>query len=318
MKIVRKARGPRLRAEVERLEARLCLASVGWDGPGQGRAELTYYIGDGPSYLDQSNVNAALETALNAWAAVVDIQFTEISRPNLRNSIDLEFGNIDGAGATLAQAHAPVDVNRRRTAGDVLFDTSEQWEIGNSQGSAAFDLVLVAVHEIGHALGLEHSDARNSVMTENVSPRQTFRGLDDSDVESALALYASAIVETGIRGDFNRNGSVDSQDIDLLFGELRSVNADAEFDLTGDGSVDVSDRDVLILEVLGTTYGDANLDGAFDAADIVAILQAAKYQTASTDATWEQGDWDGDGVFGTHDLVLALQSGAYPGNGALV
>jgi hypothetical protein len=316
MKKVRKRTAVRLRATPEWLEARLCLAtaSVGWDGPGQGSAELTYYIGPAPSYLSRADVTAALETALGVWADVVDIEFTAASRSNLRDSIDLEFGRIDGPDGTLAQAYFPDDVNRGRIAGDVLFDSAERWEIGNAQGRRAFDLVLIAVHEIGHALGLEHSDAFDSVMADGVSPDQFFQGLARSDVEAALALYAPALVQPAIRGDFDGNGTVDSQDVKSLFDELVLADPDLRFDLTGDGLVDTSDRDAMIVEVLGSTYGDANFDRVFDSADLIQVLQAGKFRSLSAKATWEQGDWDGDGVFDTKDVLLALQRGAYRGD----
>ena len=56
--------------------------------------------------------------------------------------------------------------------------------------------------------------------------------------------------------------------------------------------------------------GDSNLDGWFNTADLVQVLQIGKYET-DVPATWEEGDWDGNGYFGTSDLVLALQIGRY-------
>lgn len=58
--------------------------------------------------------------------------------------------------------------------------------------------------------------------------------------------------------------------------------------------------------------GDANLDGIFDSADLVALFQLGEYEDDlvgnSTKAT---GDFDGNGEFDTSDLVLAFQQGTY-------
>ena len=178
---------------LEALEVRLCLASsVGWDGPGLGSAALTYHIANAPASLSQAAVDAAIQTALNAWASVAAVTFTPTSQPDLDNSIDITFAPIDGPGGTLAQTYLPDDVNRSTIAGDVQFDSAEDWEVGNAFGSEAFDLVLTAVHELGHALGLEHSRSPDAVMYPSISPNQSFTALAASDRASILALYAPA------------------------------------------------------------------------------------------------------------------------------
>ncbi len=177
---------------VEGLEERRVLAaSVGWDGPGQGSADLTYYIGQAPSGMSQSTFEAAIETALKAWSDVVDIDFTQTTQAGLNNSLDFTVVPIDGRGGTLAQAYFPADLNRSRIAGDVQFDSAERWEVGNALGNSAFDIVFVAAHEIGHALGLDHSSDSSAVLYPSVSPSASFDGLDADDIEAIQTLYAS-------------------------------------------------------------------------------------------------------------------------------
>lgn len=177
----------------EPLESRLCMtASVGWDGPGLGSAELTYYIDSRGSGLSAAATEQAIETALESWSEVVDIEFTQTNTPNLHDSIDFEFGPIDSKGKILAQAYFPDDVNPARIAGDVKFDSSESWEVGNRRGSSAFDLTLVAAHEIGHALGIDHLEDFGSVMHDSVGASQSFSGFKTQDVDAALQLYSAS------------------------------------------------------------------------------------------------------------------------------
>jgi hypothetical protein len=93
---------------------------------------------------------------------------------------------------------------------------------------------------------------------------------------------------------------------------LQSGGNDPRFDLTGDRQVNEQDRDELIVKILGTSYGDANLDGVFDSRDLIEVFQRGGYaDNASRNGAWENGDWNGDGEFESSDLVLAAQQGAY-------
>ena len=178
------------------LEPRQCLSSVGWDGPGNGSAVLTYYVGPVPDSVDQETFEEVIEEALDVWAAVADVHFTKTDIPGRERSIDFTFEELDGQGGMLANAFFPNDVNPEPYAGDVQFDLSESWEIGNSRGEEAFDLMYVAVHEIGHALGLDHSENDGAIMNGLVEPNYEFRNLTTSDVEAIHEIYGRAGEDT--------------------------------------------------------------------------------------------------------------------------
>ncbi len=120
-------------------------------------------------------------------------------------------------------------------------------------------------------------------------------------------------VEFGdLPGDFNQDGQVNAADINLFFGALNSANPDLTYDLNGDGFVNNEDRNELIESVIGTSYGDANLDGLFDSGDLVIVFQIGEYEDqVDGNSTWAEGDWNGDREFSSGDLVLAFQRGTY-------
>jgi hypothetical protein len=190
------------------LEPRLALAaSVGWDGPGLGSAQLTYNIANTPNGLTRAETTAAIEKALSVWSSVAAIKFTPTTQRGLTDSLDISFGRIDGSGRVLAQAYFPDDVNPARIAGDVKFDSAEPWEVGNARGNRAFDLVWVAVHEIGHALGLDHSNVAGSVMYPSASASQQFTSLSSSDVTAIQRLYAKPVVANSVTTPTNTASS---------------------------------------------------------------------------------------------------------------
>ena len=120
-------------------------------------------------------------------------------------------------------------------------------------------------------------------------------------------------------GDVNGDGQVDANDINRLFEEIRSPAPNLNLDLNADGQVNADDRDELVEVLLGTSFGDANLDGVFDSHDLVLVSQAGLYENSTPSmAEWQTGDWDGDGKFTSQDVVFAFQRGGFvitPANG---
>ena len=128
----------------------------------------------------------------------------------------------------------------------------------------------------------------------------------------AAGVPSPGAIDGVLRGDFDANGVLDVNDINLLLTELRSNAPAIRFDLSGDGNVNTDDRDFLVETLLGTSYGDSNLDGIFNSNDLVLIFQAGQYEDdIAGNSTWETGDWNGDGDFTTFDLVTAFRRSKY-------
>jgi hypothetical protein len=79
-----------------------------------------------------------------------------------------------------------------------------------------------------------------------------------------------------------------------------AVFMDLTCDLNGDMKVDIEDVRIIVEDILGTQFGDINLDGVVNAADI-AIITAHLGQQGG----WAQGDVDGDGWVTQCDLDIA-------------
>ena len=108
--------------------------------------------------------------------------------------------DFDGRGHTLAHAFYPGQGIR---SGQVHFDSEENWTIhGYKAGETS--LLMVALHEFGHALGLGHSLESDSVM------RPIYKGYDLSDntdnkADVRLILRLSIIDSAGDPNRFNRS-----------------------------------------------------------------------------------------------------------------
>ncbi|MDG2385712.1 MAG: PEP-CTERM sorting domain-containing protein [Pirellulaceae bacterium] len=166
------------------------------------------------------------------------------------------------------------------------------------------------VNVIVNATGdLQAGDAFQIIDADQITGTPVISSSDPSQEWSFNAATGQLIFGAALTGDYNGNGLLDADDLDLQ-ASVGIANNDLSYDLNDDGVVNSTDRRVWVNDLKNTWMGDANLNGAFDSSDLVAVFATAKYETTQA-ATWGQGDWDGNGVFDSGDLVEAFSNAGY-------
>ena len=160
-----------------------------WPGP-----TVTFSHDGSTPDLSQAQVRAALRAAFDRWAAVTPLSFAE--SPSGAGEIRISFASgdhgdgaqnaFDGPSGTLAHCFFPPP-NGGPLAGDCHFDEAETWTVGDPV--TGIDLDTVALHELGHGIGLDHSDVNAAVMFAFYGGAR--RELHADDVAGAQAIYGT-------------------------------------------------------------------------------------------------------------------------------
>ncbi|CAL4067849.1 unnamed protein product [Meganyctiphanes norvegica] len=150
---------------------------------------LTYQITQYPrASLDKTAVDRDISQAFKVWEEVTDLTFSPATSSSAKVHIEIRFEKgehgdgdpFDGIGGTLAHAYFPI------YGGDAHFDDSEKWTIDSYRGTNLFQ---VAAHELGHSLGLSHSDERNALMAAFYRGYIPSFSLHKDDIQAIQALY---------------------------------------------------------------------------------------------------------------------------------
>ncbi|XP_022919232.1 matrix metalloproteinase-19-like [Onthophagus taurus] len=138
------------------------------------RKKLTYNM-KYPTNVTSSIIDDGLKRAFEMWSRHSGIQFVKSDR--MTSHLKMDFNYIDEM-STLGYAYYP-------PVGKIVFTSRRLWSNNNLPGHSNF--YQVALHEIGHALGLRHSDTKAAIMFPIL--HKYYPELHSDDITGIKALY---------------------------------------------------------------------------------------------------------------------------------
>lgn len=164
---------------------RYVLSGASW-----GRTTITFTFDNYTPDLPMNQVRREVLRGLKVWSDVTPLKFQELRYGMGEPDIHIQFAAqehndeypFDGQGGTLAHAFYPGP----GLGGDAHFDEDEQFTAGTPEGT---NLFFVAAHELGHSLGLGHSDVSGSLMAPYYQGFQPNFRLHEDDMMAIQEIY---------------------------------------------------------------------------------------------------------------------------------
>ena len=164
---------------------------TGWANRNAYGVALQYVFTTLTNKVPASQVQTEILRAMHSWTAITNVQFNPGVNAAASTTVAIEFGTsvngdptpFDPAGTILAHTYYPDPPNPEPIAGDMHFNPAENWSVGGGT-----DIYTVALHELGHALGLGHTTNPADVMY----PYYRFGAqLSPNDIAGVQSLYGA-------------------------------------------------------------------------------------------------------------------------------
>lgn len=134
------------------------------------------------SLFSPADFDAALMAAFDTWESVASLDFQMVASAS-ESDVDILSGNIGGAAGVAQYSYTGNPGLSTILDGSITFSSSIPWSpFGESGGN---DFYAVALHEIGHIIGLGHVNDPTEIMNPVISTDE----LGTGDIAGAQYLY---------------------------------------------------------------------------------------------------------------------------------
>ena len=161
---------------------------------------LTWSIVGPTDELNYDVARASAATSASRWAAVTTLTLNELYNST---SADIVINFAVLGPGLVATANGP----GAGPGGNITLNTNVTWSAASSTPSGSVDFESILTHEMGHALGLDHSLSPIEVMfpTLNAGEQRRALGLDDKVAVSTF--YDTFPITSGLANDIGAGGT---------------------------------------------------------------------------------------------------------------
>ncbi|CAK9297285.1 unnamed protein product [Gordionus sp. m RMFG-2023] len=185
--------GKQLNATLKSTSAPRRVKRYSFQGSQWGVSEIRYRISKYTQRFAKDKIDNEIKKAFDLWAKYSNLTFKQMIDETKHIHIDIRWEKGDHGdgtpmgGPALVVAHAFYPDE----GGEVHFNDAEVWT-DKFLVPGSINIMQVATHEIGHALGLLHSQKRESIMTPFYREWDREVELDEDDITAIQYMYGKS------------------------------------------------------------------------------------------------------------------------------